>query len=372
MYGQIKGVDGVSEKKRLSELSYLNVIFTLLVIFVHILGEPVMRLTDRASVQYFAVFTPWKLFQFVTQGFIFLSGIKLFIKKRDSINIGRFYLDRVKRVVVPYVIWVVIYYLYFVFNSYYAYKFTFKDLVHYIITGDISAQFYFVVLIVQFYLLTPVIMKLFKKCSTELALLYSLFVSLILGENLPRMLKIISPEINFLYNDRIFTTYIFYFVAGAFVGINYDAVKNALRRSKWTVYITGAAFAALNLFLSYIGSKTGTYFGFEYYLMFAYSVSMILVCFTFFCGFAEKHGKLPRIIAMTDRSSFMLYLSHILILYIVRGQLDAYGINDAGMRLVLTVLCLVLYIVLSVIIWELTKKQGGKIVCEYKLHIRKK
>ena len=89
-----------NKQSRLSELSYLNVLFTLMVICVHIFSEPISRL-DRASFQYFAIFAPWKLFQFVTQAFVFLSGLKLFIKKRDSFDIKGFYLARLKRVLLP-------------------------------------------------------------------------------------------------------------------------------------------------------------------------------------------------------------------------------------------------------------------------------
>ena len=128
-------------KRRLPELTYMNVLFTLMVISVHILSEAVTTL-DRQSVQYFAVYTPWKLFQFVTQGFVFLSGVKLFISSRTGT--GRFYLGRLKRVVLPYVLWVAVYYAYFVQIGYFG--FDFLQLIRYIFVGDLSAQFYFVII----------------------------------------------------------------------------------------------------------------------------------------------------------------------------------------------------------------------------------
>lgn len=367
--GKVMASDIKVGKKRYAELSYMNVLFTLFVIFVHILGEPIIKL-ERSSIQYFCVFTPWRLLQFVTQGFVFLSAIKLFINKRERLDIPKFYLGRAKRVLVPYIIWVVVYYLYFVKIGWYNYST--RELLNYILTGDISAQFYFVILILQFYLLTPLFMWLFKRAPMPLLLIYSLFITLILGENLPSIIGIISPDTWFGYNDRVFTTYLFYFVIGAFFGMNYEKVKEYLCKYKYTVYFSAAFFALANLCLTYHASKAGVYYGFEYYLIFAYSVSVILAFFTFFANFAKKHAKLPTALSYADRSSFMLYLSHILILYIVRAELDKRGIIDVGIRLAISTAFLIIYIVLSVIIWEHAKKGWEKIAYVYKSHTRKK
>ena len=61
-------------KKRLAELSYLNLLLCLLVIFIHVSAEPVSRL-NRDSLQYLVVVVPWRLSAFVVQGFFFLSGV---------------------------------------------------------------------------------------------------------------------------------------------------------------------------------------------------------------------------------------------------------------------------------------------------------
>lgn len=340
-------------RPRLPELSYLNVLFTLMVVCVHILSEPIILL-DRSSVQYFVVYTPWKLFQFVTQGFIFLSGLKLFVNNRGEFKIGRFYLSRVKRVLLPYLAWVIVYYAYFVSINWI--HFSRSDLVHYIIFGDIASHFYFVIIIIQFYLLTPLFSWIFKKCSPWLAAVYSLFISLILGEFLPQLLTFISPDISFAYNDRLFTTYLFYFVTGAAVGMNYSSVIAKLREAKVSVYSAFASFTALNLTLSYLTSCGKIYIHWGYSLHFAYSVSAILAALTFAVGFAEKHHALPRAVKLADSSSYMLYLSHILIIFIVRRFLDG-RVADIGVRLAATLAVLSLYVVLSVAVWSIVKEK---------------
>ncbi len=345
-----------TKQKRLPELSYLNVLFCIMVICVHILSEPVTML-DKLSIQYFVTYTPWKLFQFVTQGFVFLSGLKLFIKDRSDMNAGRFYLERAKRVLLPYLLWVIIYYLYFIWIGWYS--FSLSELFHYIIAGDLVAHFYFVIIIAQMYLLTPLLAKLFKKCSVYIILVYSLFISVLFGQYLPHVLSIISPDINLWYNDRLFTTYIFYFIAGAAVGINYDIVICKLREAKALIYSSFVFFSLANLVLSYISISAKAYIHWCDTLHFAYSVSAILASLTFAKGFADKHKKLPKpissFIKAADSSSYMLYLSHILVILIVRLRLDN-AVSDIGIRLLVTVFALALFTVAASIIWTYLKK----------------
>ncbi|MBR7033217.1 MAG: hypothetical protein IKI03_06270, partial [Clostridia bacterium] len=62
-------------KERKTELSVMNVFFSLLVIFIHTSAVPVTTLA-KPSWQLVAVFTPWKLASFVVYGFLFIGGIR--------------------------------------------------------------------------------------------------------------------------------------------------------------------------------------------------------------------------------------------------------------------------------------------------------
>ncbi len=344
---------GGSGRKRLIELSFMNVLFTVLVIFVHIFGESVTGL-DKGSVQYFIIFTPWKLFQFVVQGFVFLSGVKLFLGDRTCENIGGFYLGRIKRVVLPYIAWVVIYYVSFVAVGWI--NADVKEFFMYLVTGDISAQFYFVIIICQMYLITPVISKILKKTDSFTPVIYSLFISLILGQYMPGLVALFEPEYYFAYNDRLFTTYLFYFVAGAVVGKNYDRVKKALLSAKTSVFVMFGVFTAANLTLSYLTSSGRIYIGWLESLHFAYSVSAVIAVFTAFAWAAERYTDTPKAVKALDSSSYMLYLSHVLVLFIVRRHLDRFGVTDIGVRLIITTVLMALFVFVSVPAWEALKK----------------
>ena len=134
---------------RKSEISLLNTVFCLLVVFIHICSEPVTRLTSGTPAHFMA-FSLWKLSSFVVQGFILLAGIKQFLVPKSQ-SYPSYIKSRILKIVLPYVLAVVVYYLYFVWRQYIS--FSPKELLKYIITGDMSAQFYFVIAILQFYLL---------------------------------------------------------------------------------------------------------------------------------------------------------------------------------------------------------------------------
>ncbi|MBO7149137.1 MAG: acyltransferase, partial [Clostridia bacterium] len=297
----------------------------------------------------------WKLFQFVTQAFVFLSGLKLFIKKRERFDTVSFYLARLKRVLLPYVAWVIIYYAYFVGIGWY--RFSLSELLHYIIFGDLASHFYFVIIIIQLYLLTPILARLFKVCSPWLLSIYAFFISLLLGEFLPQILGFISPEIAFAYNDRLFTTYLFYFVIGAAVGTSYEQVKAVLRRAGTSVYTAFVLFALFDLVLSYLSSCGRIYLYWGYSLHFAYCVSAIAAFLCFAVGFAEKHPIPCSFIRLSDASSYMLYLSHILVIFMSRYFIIDRLSNDIGVRFVITLTILALYVLVSVVVWSFAKEK---------------
>lgn len=46
-----------------------------------------------------------------------------------------------------------------------------------------------------------------------------------------QFLQLFFPELNFPYGDRVFTTYLFYYLAGCYVGQRYDEFVAALRKT---------------------------------------------------------------------------------------------------------------------------------------------
>ena len=104
-----------NSKKRLTEISCMNILFCLLVIWIHVNSEPIGAL-DRTGILWNVLFFLWKGSAFVVQGFIFLSAFKLFLKDKPM-QYGKFYLGRIKQIILPYILCAAVYYLYFVKES---------------------------------------------------------------------------------------------------------------------------------------------------------------------------------------------------------------------------------------------------------------
>jgi hypothetical protein len=197
------------------EIDALNILFCLIVVFVHVVSEAVGGL-QRDSWQLFFVYIPWRGAQFVVQGFLFLSALKLFYKQAEGAKpkYVSFMKGRLYSIAAPYAAWVLIYYLYFVGIGYFG--FTVKDYLGYLFLGNIAAPFYFIILILQFYMLQPLWSLIMKKVPVPLFLLFSAAVTLL------------RPP--FPYSDRVFTTYLLYWALGCAAGANLASFTALLRR----------------------------------------------------------------------------------------------------------------------------------------------
>lgn len=168
--------------KKKQELSFLNVLFCLLVIFIHVAAEPASRL-DRMSAEYAIVLIPWRLSAFVVQGFIFLSGLKMFLHESGK---GYFsYIGaRLKSVALPYFVCVLCYYAYFQYKGGY-FEPNLRELAAYILNGTLVSHLYFVVVIMQFYLLKPLWKRFTASVPPLLGITASLIVTLVCVTQLP-------------------------------------------------------------------------------------------------------------------------------------------------------------------------------------------
>ena len=97
----------------------------------------------------------WQVFfrpfiNFAVATFLFLSG---YLTKIDNDNWGAFYKKRIIRILIPYVIWTVVYTIIFLDLSHLHKK---------LLTANASFHMYYLAVYIQFVLLTPIIGKLAK------------------------------------------------------------------------------------------------------------------------------------------------------------------------------------------------------------------
>lgn len=298
--------------KRKTELSAMNILMCMLVIFVHVASWTIGGM-DKTSVKYVFLMVPWRLSAFVVQGFLFLSGVKLFASEKPF-HYGKFLGGRVKGILVPYLVWVGIYYAYFIGIGWYS--FSWRDLAEYVFLGTLCSHFYYIIIAMQFYLLVPLFRLRICREKPWLIVLESIVIT-----------AVFKVFVHYPYDDRVFITYLCYFTVGAAVGRHYAAVCAWLKRFWWVCAAAFVTFGFFDALLTYYSQTRGAVYPYFEALHLAYCFSAIFFFLAFFLRtLAGK--RLPRPIALIDRSSYGIYLSHVLFIYVANDLLYRAGVTD--------------------------------------------
>ena len=318
----------MENSKKQQEIMFLNTLLCVLVVFIHCASHPVSNYI-KPSLPYTLTFIPWRLSAFVVQGFIFLSGMKLFLKPQNDFSYEKFISKRIKTVLIPYVFAVLIYYIYFMRNGYF--PFSIKDIVFYVLSGSLVSPFYFIVAIMQFYLLMPLWIKMTEKTKPLPALIISLMVMLAAKHYIPQFLANFEKIAS--YNDRIFTTYLIYWVAGCYAGKNYASFCTFMKKCFVPFALIFIALSAADVIFTYKAFVYGQYFPFLENLHMVYCIGA--TAFTFSLGTMIKNITFIRYI---DAVSFNMYLFHCLVIFIANDFMARLGITSITVQFALRII----------------------------------
>ncbi len=292
---------------RKTELSYLNVLFCMLVIFIHIISYPLSGYT-QGTLPYNATLFLWRLSSFVVQGFVLVAGIKMFLGKEKPYF--KMLHSKLKNIILPYAFWYVCYFIFYM--VFFDYPFDILFILKHFFLGSLAPHTYFVPLIMQFFILYPLWKLMVKKAHPIAAVVLAYMISLCAENVIPVILY--SKGISFMYNDRLFTTYLSYWVVGCFIGANYESFKAKL--SKVKLYIPFILISALNLYLSYLnynGIKAITY------LNVIHSVYCFITILLLFSIFLKHNSFRFRLLKTIDNTSYTIYLCHMLFVFVADG-----------------------------------------------------
>lgn len=317
----------MEKSKRKQEIMLLNTLLFLIVVFIHVSSHPISSYA-KPSLPYTLVFVPWRLSAFVVQGFIFLSALKFFLKPMENFSYKGFMLKRIKTIYAPYLLAVLVYYLYFIHRGYFPFRI--KDLVFYVLSGSIVSPFYFIVIIMQFYLLMPLWIKMTEKIKPLTALALSLAVMLICKYYIPQLLAGFEKISG--YNDRIFTTYLIYWTAGCYAGINYKKICAAAERLLPIFMALFAITASGDIYFSYQSFVYGKYFAFLENLHMLYCIAVLL--FLFALCLRLKNAKAP-FLKTLDSVSYNVFLVHCLVIFVVNDYMARFGIISVTKQFVI-------------------------------------
>lgn len=343
-------------RRKITEISVFEFFMCIFVISIHLLSEGVDAF-PKWSVPSITFLSLTKLMTFAVPGFVFTSAIKLFYKYSErKFNYFRFMADRFLRICIPYILVVCLYYVVFVYvldlDGFH--RFDIQELMGFILRGDISAQFYFVLLIVQLYLLMPIWILasriksnifhvVFIVCAFVITVLSRLYfpqwseavLQALKNTNLPFFKDITIPTKIVLatYTNKAFTSYLIFWLTGMYIGINYEKFAEMIMSAKPIIYIGWLILAVSHCILSYMQFGGLIKYSFD-------SIIVVLFCFFSIFGFyiytsnltysLEQMGK--GFLTSIANASYDIYLIHCLVITVVNYYLGHIEIDNTMHR----------------------------------------
>ncbi|MDR0862151.1 MAG: acyltransferase [Oscillospiraceae bacterium] len=215
-----------ADRDRKLAISITEVALCALVVFIHIASDTVSN-GEPDSPFTLLVILAQKLAGFAMPGFIFASALKITLGRgrrgKGARNYVRFIVGRVRRVYAPYMLWVVIFYLFFVCIAHY-FPFSLRELGNYILRGNLVAHFYFIIVVMQFHLLAPAIERAAEKYPIPTIALSVIITCAALTAS--------GRGVGNLMWDRVFPSYLVYWTLGTYVGLNYDKLRPKLTQRR--------------------------------------------------------------------------------------------------------------------------------------------
>lgn len=194
-------------KKRYYEFDILRSIATYSVIIIHITAIFIGLYSDNQFGSFIFTFLN-RILKYTTPVFIFLAGMMVNlsgeIKKK---NILSFYRNKFLRLGIPYLVFS-FFYMFFAYNSH-GQSFSFSEILSNIVYGKSHYHLYFLIILFQMYLITPIFKDLIDKDAKlkSDSLVMFFFISLYA-----------TLFIRLENSDRFFLQYIFFYLLGLFLG----------------------------------------------------------------------------------------------------------------------------------------------------------
>lgn len=292
---------------KIANIQHLRGLAIIAVIIIHSNMLDLLRVTIRPFVNYAVAL------------FLFLSG---YLTKLNIDNTREFFSRRIKKVVIPYIIWSVIFY---VTDS----RESIADFVIKLLTGQCCGIYYYIFVYIQFVLLTPIISKLIKSKHlwigwwiTPITTFIARYIAFLLG--------VTTISSNFKYT--FFAWFIYYYL-GMALGNGIIQPKENLR--KYTLfYIASIVLSLIEGYAWYeIGSldMATTQLRLTSILT---SVSFLLCCYWYIINY-KKSNIFTDILNIIGNCSFGIYLSHVLVQSFFENNIPQYMFFPLNFLLVL-------------------------------------
>jgi len=288
------------------------------------------------------------LTSFAVPHFIFISGVVLYNKYSEGFSLSTlstFYKKRFSSVLPPYLVWSTFYYSYpFVIVTLFSALFRrpsllFGSNVGFNLGGFVTAlasgigQLWFLLLLMQLYLLYPFLVKLYNRFSRQKHTIYVLLL-VFLAQLVFNLLFVPLDSHNIF-----FLSCFFYFVLGFFVAEQYGTIIQRLtsvRLSSMSIVVVLSTICYASIFIynsSYWVSADSRFLVPLQYVWF-YQVTgplycALLIAFYLRLGtdWGEPHGFFTRSLDKIGEESFGIYLTHLFFIVLFTASLTTAGLG---------------------------------------------
>lgn len=354
-------------KEKIPALDYMRGLSMLGVIGIHsgsyYLSNPIVNIHLFA---FFDIVT-----RFCVPIFFFISAFGLFynLKINEPFDYKSFMVKRFKTVLLPYLTWSIIYLIYYVFRFNDSSILNFDTILRYLIFGLCSYQLYFLVLLLWFYLLMPLWIKLVK--AMTIPKLSILFIFQIFFDYYSEYLSKLHFNVEFFNNlityrlNYLVLYYIFIFILGAYCAIHYKQFSQFLKTHTNKIILFG--FSTLIAMLSYyyylvlVNHYTLEQAGNTAHQLSSpgvfYTLGATLALFAIFNNYNLSSNS-KRICSFLGKHSYFAYLVHPLVMYFIY---DFMAYTNRLMTFINAILFFIFTILFSLLIAKLFTKIYPKI-----------
>ncbi len=322
---------GLQQRPYLYELDQMRVLTILCMVAVHVLVYTAILTPDPVGIQVQNLV--FNALRFTRTIFLFITAVALvFTYYGKPFSFAGFWKKRGVGVLIPYVIWTIIY-TYINDPQPSPWAFLTATLGN-VLSGNASLQLYYVVLILQFYLLFPAFLWLLQRVKQHPWTLVgmSFVVQLLLWTVDYYTLEAHGPTTGFWafvaqYQERFVLSYQLYFILGGVVALHMSAVRAwLLTHRTWVLVALGVTLAARTLV--YVFQFDVAHIALPYTVevfqpvMVFYSISMIAFLYWLIYRSVrkqeqQKQSKARRLWHTLSDASFGIYLIHPIVMGLV-------------------------------------------------------
>ena len=311
------------ERERSLALDLLKIVACVLVVVIHVTASGVTGYLPGSVLQRLTIGIN-SFSQFAVPAFIFASGFGLAARFRSDdhvVGLLRFWGRRLETVVLPYLIWSLIYLI--LQQRFMGICYGASGMLKLLLTGGAFYHLYFMVILIQLYLVFPLLLvfrRRFSKLGVDLVVVT--IVYLVYALWLKRYIPL---------SDRFFMSYLPFFYAGIVV---YERPPKA-------TLLTAFGIVGAVTFADYLVSRLAGFgaitpismlslpFAWELY---ALSIVILLLAWFKLVSINEKQSDWVRRLSGV---TFDVYLAHPLVLVIVDWWLRTVGVQSLSLKILL-------------------------------------